>query len=107
MLFSNKPNFLTDLTISIILFTFSFEIINDAIPNPNIYLWIAASFTDATAINLNGIKTLLANGLSTFPIKDNQVFINGSKSLSKNPSSCPILCNSVFDNLVLADKPFA
>ena len=33
------------------------------------FLWIAASVADAAAVNPNGIETLLANGLSTFPIK--------------------------------------
>ena len=40
-------------------------------------------------------------------MKDNPVFRNGSKSLPRNCPDCPILCNSVFDNFVLADKPFA
>ena len=31
-------------------------------------LWIAASVADAAAFNSNGIKTLLANDLSTLPI---------------------------------------
>ena len=52
----------------------------------------------------NDIKTLLANGLSTFSIKGNIVFSNGPKSLHRNP---PILCNSVFDNFILADQLFA
>ena len=51
------------------------------------------SVPDAAAVNPNGIKTLLANGLGTFPIKDNQVFSNGPKSLPKNPPDCPILFN--------------
>ena len=34
--------------------------------DPNIFLWIAASVADTTAFNLNGIKTLLANGLSKY-----------------------------------------
>ena len=46
---------------------------------------MTASVTDATAVNLNGIKTLLANGLSTFTIKGNTVFSNRPKSLPKNP----------------------
>ena len=75
-------------------------------PDPNIFLWIVASAADAAAINCNGIKTFLANGLSIFLIKGNPVFINGPKSLSKNPSDCPILCNWVFDNFILVDEPF-
>ena len=57
-----------------ILFISLFEIINVVLPDPNIFSWIAASVADAAAVNPNGIKTLLANGLSTFLIKDNPVF---------------------------------
>ena len=57
------------------------------------YSYVAASVADAAGVNNNGIKTLLANGLSTFPIKDNPVFNNGPKSLPRNPLNCPILCN--------------
>ena len=69
-------------------------------PDSNIFLWIAATIADAaTAVDPNGIKTLLANILSTFSIKGNPVFSNGLKSLPKNPSDCAILCNWVFDIL--------
>ena len=51
------------------------------------------NIADVAAVNPNGIKTLLANGLSTFPIKGNPVFSNGSKSLPTNPPNCHILCN--------------
>ena len=53
----------------------------------------ALSVADADADNLNGNKTLLANGLSTFPIKGNPVFSDGPKSLPKNLSHCLIFCN--------------
>ena len=33
-----------------------------------------AQFFPASIVNPNGIRTLLANGLSTFPIKDKPVF---------------------------------
>ena len=46
-----------------ILFISSFKIINVVVPDPNIFLWIAAS---VAAVNPNGIKRLLANGLNTF-----------------------------------------
>ena len=62
--------------------------------DPNIFLWIAASVAD-TALNLNGIKTLLANGFSTFFIKGNPVFSYGLKSLPKNPPDYPISWNWV------------
>ena len=97
-------------------FIFSFEIDNIVgeatsgarAPDPNIFLWSTASVALAVAaVNVNGIKMLLANGLSTFPIKDNPVFSNGPKSLPKNPPDCPILCNLAFDNFILADERFA
>ena len=47
-------------------------------------LWIAASVADADVVNPNGIKTLLANSLSTFPFKGNPAFCNGPKGLLKN-----------------------
>ena len=51
------------------------------------------SVADAAAVNPNGIKTFLVNGLSTFPIKGNPVFSNGPKSLPQNPPDYPILSN--------------
>ena len=50
------------------------------------------------AVNPNVIKTLLGNGLRTFPIKSNLFFINGLKSLLGNSPACCILCNCVFEN---------
>ena len=70
-------------------------------------LLIAASVANAAAVNPNGIKTLSANGLSTIPFRAKPVFSNGLKSLPKIPPDCPILCNWVFDNFILADEPFA
>ena len=75
--------------------------------DPNIYLWIAASVTDAAALNLFSIKTVLANGLSTFLIKVSPVFSNCSKILPKNHPNCLILCNWFFDNFILAQEVFA
>ena len=76
-------------------------------PDPNIVLWIVASVAAASAVNLNGIKTLSANGFITFPIKGNPVFSSDPKSLPKNPPDCPILCNWVFDNFILTEELFA
>ena len=75
-----------------ISFISSFEIITVVAPDPNIFLWIAASVADAAAVNPNCIKTLLVNGLRTFPIKGYHVFSNGSKIRTKNPPNCHILC---------------
>ena len=87
---------------------FPYEVTNVVFPDPNISLWIATFATDAAAFNPNSIKLLLANGLSTFLIKGNLVFSNGPKNrLPKNPHYCPILCNWVFDNFMLANGLFA
>ena len=72
-----------------------------------ILLWIAAFVADAPAVNTNGIKTLLASGLSTFFIKSNPVFSNGPKGLLKNLPDFPVLCNWVFDNFLLAEELLA
>ena len=59
----------------------SFDIISVAVPDPQIYLCIPSSAADAAAVNPNGTKTLLANGLITFVINDSPVFINGPRRL--------------------------
>ena len=72
-----------------------------------VLLWLAGSVAVAAAVNPNGIKTLWANYLSTFFIKGNPVFSNGSKSLPGNPPDWLILCNWVFGNFILAEELFA
>ena len=67
-----------------------FEIIYIVILDPSIFLFILASPL-AAAVNFNGIKTLLANGLITFSIKSKPFFINSQKSLPANPVNCIIL----------------
>ena len=62
------------------------------------------SAADAATVNPNGIKMLLANGLSTFFIKGKSALSNGPKSLPRNSPDCPILCNLVYDNFVLEEK---
>ena len=49
---------------------------------------------------------LLANGLSTCPIKGNPVLSNGLKSLPKNPPDYHILCNWIFEDFKLAQELF-
>ena len=83
----------------------SLKIISVVKQDQSIFLWIDASVVD-TAINSNGIKRLLANVLSTFPLNDNPLFNNGPKSLPKNPPDCTMLCNWVFDNFILAEELF-
>ena len=85
-LFIRKKDYSKDLIIFLISFISSLEVIKVVSPGPNIFLWISVSVTaaaTAAAVNPNnGIKTHLANGLSTFSIKGNPVFSNGPKSLS-------------------------
>ena len=60
------------------------EVINVVKLDPNIFfLCMAASVADVAAVNPNGIKKVLANGLSTFPINGNPVFNDGPKIILK------------------------
>ena len=52
--------------------------------DPNVFLGIAGSAA-AAAANPNVIKILLANGLSTFPIKSNPGFSDSPKCLPISP----------------------
>ena len=65
-----------------ISFTSPFSVV---IPDSKVFFWIAASVADAAAVNPIGIKTVLANGLSTFSVKGKPVFSNGPKSLPISP----------------------
>ena len=102
MPFITKPDSSRDLTIFMILIS-SLETITVVVPDPNIFLWIPVVAVTA-AVNSNGIKILLASNLSAFFIKGNPVFGNHPKSATKNPPDCPISCNWVFDNFILADE---
>ena len=82
----------------------SFEIISAVLrsanserhPEPRIFLWIPASAANADAVNPNGIKTLLANGLNIFFINGNSVISTGPRILPRNPPDCTILEKRVF-----------
>ena len=69
------------------------------------FLCIPTSAADAPAVNPEGIKTPLANGLITFFI--NPVFSNVPRSLPTNPPDCVTLDNWVFDHLMSVEKWFA
>ena len=71
------------------------------------FFCIPASAADVAAVNLKGIKTLLANGLIIFFIKGNPVFSNGPTGLPRNPPYCTILDNWVFDELMSVDNLLA
>ena len=66
MPFINKSGTSSDLTIFIISFISSFEIISVVLSDKNIFLWIASSVATGAAANPNKIKTLLASGLNNF-----------------------------------------
>ena len=89
----DEPESSKDLTTFITSLISSFDTINVVIPDPNMFLWIAASVADAAVVNPNGIKTLLANGLSTSSNKGDLVFNNCPKSLPKNPPDFSVLWN--------------
>ena len=50
-----------------------------------LFLRIPASATDAAMVNLSGMSTSLANGLLTFFINGILSYINGPRSLTRNP----------------------
>ena len=72
-------------------FISSFEIIKVVLPDPNIFLCIPASASDAAAVNPKGIKTFSANGLITFFLNGNPIFNNGPSNLPKKPPDWIIL----------------
>ena len=55
------------------------------------FLCIFVSVADAPVINDNGIKTLLAYGLSTFFINSKPIFNSGPQSLPRSPPDCVLL----------------
>ena len=63
----------------------SSKIMNAVALDPKIFFWIAASVSDAAVVNLNSIKTVLANGVSTFFIYGKPAAINGLRKLSGAP----------------------
>ena len=64
-----------------------FDIISVVVPDLKIFLWNLASAVEVTVVNPNGIKKLLFNGVSTFFINGKLTFINGQRSLRRNPSN--------------------
>ena len=57
-----------------------FEIINAVVHDPKIFFRIAASVADAVAVNSNGIKKRLANGVRSFSLKVNQLLLMVEKN---------------------------
>ena len=70
--------------------------------------WKAAFAADTATGNCNIINTILTDGFNIFFIIDKPVLSNGPRVLTKNSNTdCPILDNWLFENVILADEPFA
>ena len=74
-------------------------------PDAKTFIWIAPSVPDAAASNLNGIKALLANGVSKFFVNGKPAVINGLKQLRNSLSwlvifvLVPFTCVRAISNL--------
>ena len=88
-------------------FISSFHLTDALAPDAKIFFWIHASAANASAVNYNGIKTLLVYGVSTFSINGKSNFIYEPASLPKNSPHSIILESWAFDNFLLADRLFA
>ena len=62
---------------------------------------------DVTAVNRNGSETFLDSGVNTLFINGKPTFINGPRSLPRNPHNCTILDTSGSDNFILVDETMA
>ena len=71
---NNKLESSWDSTILKMYSTLSFKIINVDVQDSKTFSCISVSAVDAAAVNPNGIKTLLANGLITSFVNGNSVF---------------------------------
>ena len=98
-----KSNYLGDLTVFMMPFISSFEIINVIVPYPNIFLLIATSVAYAVLL----ILMVLKHSFIPFFMLGNPAFSNGHKSLPKNLLDCSILYHCVLDKFTLAEELFA
>ena len=90
-----------------ISFNSLFEKINKVVPDPKMFFWIVVSVADAAAVNPKSTHTFLANGLSTFPIKEKPVFIKVRKSLSKKSNNFTISDSWFLKKFILVVETFA
>ena len=86
-----KPDSPINLIIFKISSVSSSEIINAVVRYPKIFFWLAELAADAAAVNLNGIKTLLANCVGTFFINAKPAVINCIRKLRNFPSRLTFL----------------
>ena len=79
----------------------SFDIISAIVPEPKTFVFIHVSAADTAAVNLNGIKTFLGNGLII------SFFNDQPRRLPRISPDYILLDNRVFKNLISADEFFA
>ena len=94
--FNSTPESSRDLAIFKMSFISSFEIVKVIVPDPRIFLFIAASVDDAAAV-----RPSIPNGLITDFNKGNPDFNNGAKNHKNLPFY--ILVNCAFGNLISVD----
>ena len=82
----------------------SFDIISAIVPEPKTFVFIHVSAADTAAVNLNGIKTFLGNGLIVSFFNDHPVFNNKPKRPPRISPDYMLLDNRVFKNLISADE---
>ena len=105
--FISNPDSSSDLPIFVISSIYSFEIINAVAPDPKSFFWIAVGVTAAAAaaaVNTNGIKTLLANGVSTFFVNGKPAVINDLRKFRNPPSWLVIFLAVPFNEVSLFSK---
>ena len=73
---------------------------------PWVFIWIAGSVAEIAGVNPNGIETPLGNGLSISFINGIPIFINGTRSLPKNPLACTVFDSWFCDNFIKFAKLF-
>lgn len=75
-----------DLTSFMTSFNSSFENINVVMLDPKIFFLIDACVTNAAAVNPNGIKTFISDGVTMFLINGKLAGINRLRKLRNLPS---------------------
>ena len=71
----------------------------NAVWDPKHLFWITVSVAEATAVNPNGTKMLLANGISLFFINGKLPVINGLRKLRNSPSWLLIFLVVLFNKI--------
>ena len=84
----------------------SFYAISVVIRYPNIFSWFPALSADVAGVNPNGTNTLVVDSVCRFFINGRPTFMNGPRSLPRNPPDCIILDSGLFDNSLAVNELF-